>query len=202
MNILLLASQSRSRRNLLSEAEIPFVQLDQYADEKACDWTLPLPHLVSSIAKHKMEQIIMPVGSNGKELFVVTADTLTESLQGEILGKPESREHAYAMLRSVSSGARVGTAFCLEKKVYRFEKWQTQEQIIEFVEARCVFSVPENTFDAYLANSPALTCSGAFALEGFGAQFFKSIDGSYTTILGLPMVELRKALEKIGFFGF
>lgn len=202
MNILLLASQSRSRRNLLSEAEISFVQLEQYADEKACDWTLPLPQLVTSIAKHKMEQIIMPSGNEGKELYVLTADTLTESCDGQILGKPESREHAYEMVRLVRSGARVGTAFCLDKKVYKYETWQTCERIIEFVEARCVFDVPERSIKSYLDNSSALSCSGTIMLDGYGVQFFKSLQGSYTTILGLPMVELRNALEKIGFFSF
>lgn len=197
MNILLLASQYRSRRNLLSEAEIPFVQLDQAADERACDWTLSLAQLVTTIAKHKMEQVIMPSVSDGKELFVLTADTLTESLNGEILGKPESREHAKSMLQYVRAGARVGTAFCLEKRVYRFEKWQTIEQIVTYVKAQCVFDVPENVIDEYLDNSQALSCSGTIALDGYGAQFFKSVSGSYTTILGLPMVELRKALDKV-----
>jgi septum formation protein len=202
MNILLLASQSRARRDLLSEAEISFVQLEQSADEKECDWTLPLPQLVASVAKYKMEQVIMPLGSKDRELYVLTADTLTEDKQGLVLGKPENREHALTMLRSIRSGARVGTAFCLEKKVYRFEQWQTRERIIDYVEAHCVFSVPEEKLNEYLDNSPALSCSGAFTLDGYGAQFFKSISGSYTTILGLPMCELRKALEKIGFFGF
>lgn len=203
MNILLLASQSRARRNLLSEAEIPFVQIEQSADENACDWNLPLQKLVTSIAKHKMGQVIMPPGTRNKELYVLTADTLTEDMRGLVLGKPKNREHAMDMLRSVRAGTtRVGTAFCLEKKVYRFEQWQIAEQIIDYVEAKCIFSVPENKLHDYLDNSPALSCSGAFTLEGYGAQFFKSIDGSYTTILGLPMCELRKALEKIGFFDF
>jgi len=202
MNILLLASQSGSRRTLLSEAEIPFVQLDQYADEKACDWTLPLSQLVTSLAKYKMEQVIMPSVMEGKELFVLTADTLTESLDGTILGKPESREHAKAMLQQVRAGARVGTAFCLEKKIYRFEKWQTIEQIVTYVEAQCIFDVPEHGIDAYFDTTQALSCSGSIMLDGYGAQFLKSINGSYTTILGLPICELRKALEKIGFFDF
>ena len=200
MNILLVASQSRARRNLLSEAEIPFVLLDQEADEKACDWTLPLPQLVSSIARHKMEQIIIPFALEGKEIFVLTADTLTESLDGKILGKPDNREHAREMLRLIRPGARVGTAFCLEKKIYRCEKWQTQEQIIEYVQAHCIFDVPEKDIDIYIDNSHALSCSGSFTLDGLGVQFFKSLSGSYTTILGLPMRELRKALEKLRFY--
>jgi septum formation protein len=199
-NILLLASQSQSRRRLLADAAIPFVLLDQSADEKSCDWTLPLQELVLSIAKHKMEQIIMPKSEDGKELFVVTADTLTQDLQGNILGKPESREDAIAMLKAVRAGARVGTAFCLDKKVYRFDSWQTQQRILTFVEAQCVFNVPDMWMNDYLDHSFALTCSGSISLDGYGAQFFRSVYGSYTTVLGLPMTELRQALEKIGFF--
>lgn len=199
-NILLLASQSQSRRSLLSDAAIPFVLLDQCADEKECDWGLPLPQLVVSIAKHKMEQIVMPKGEEGKELFVLTADTLTQDLQGTILGKPESREHAKEMIKSVRSGARVGTAFCLDKKIYRFDSWQIHERIVIFVEARCVFNVPDLLIEDYLDYSPALTCSGSIALDGYGAQFLQSLDGSYTTIIGLPLCELRNALEKLDFF--
>lgn len=199
-NILLLASQSQSRRALLSDALISFVLLDQHANEKECDWGLPLPKLVESIAKHKMEQVILPKGEEGKTLFVLTADTLTQDLRGNILGKPESREHAIAMLKAVRPGSREGTAFCLDKKIFRFDSWQVQERIVTFVESHCIFNVPDAWIDRYLENSIALSCSGSIAMDGYGAQFLQSIQGSYTTILGLPMCELRQALEKIGFF--
>jgi septum formation protein len=161
---------------------------------------MPLPPLVETIAKHKMAQVIMPKGEEGKLLFVLTADTLTQDLQGAILGKPESREHAISMVKAVRAGARVGTAFCLDKKLFRYDSWQIQERIIMYVEAHCIFNVPDRWIESYLNNSPALSCSGSIAMDGYGAQFLHSINGSYTTILGLPMSELREALEKIGFF--
>jgi predicted house-cleaning NTP pyrophosphatase (Maf/HAM1 superfamily) len=40
---------------------------------------------------------------------------------------------------------------------------------------------------------------GAGRIEDFGENFLKSVNGSYTTILGLPMFELRRALKEIGF---
>lgn len=200
-NILLLASQSPSRRMLLAQASIPFVQLEQAANERACDWTLPLPQLVETIAKYKMEQVIMPARTEDKELFVLTADTLTQDLKGNILGKPDSRERALMMIKSIREGARVGTAFCLDKKVYRFDRWCIEERIVTFVEAQCVFNVPDALIDLYLERSHGLQCSGSMAIDDFGAQFLQSIHGSYTTIVGLPLCQLRQALEKIGFFG-
>jgi len=199
-NILLLASQSISRRLLLVKAQIPFVLLDQDANEAECDWGLPLPQLVESIAKHKMAQIIMPQGIEGQHLFVLTADTLTQDKKGTMLGKPSNKQHAYTMLNTIRQGAQVGTAFCLDKKVYRFDRWQIEERVIEYVQAECVFVVPDWAVDYYLENSLAMKASGAITIEGFGAQFLKSINGSYSAIMGLPLYEVRKALEKLNFF--
>lgn len=199
-NILLLASQSLSRKRLLGQVNIPFVLLDQYADEAACDWALPLPQLVESIAKHKMQQVIMPKGTAGQECFVLTADTLTQDMQGNVLGKPQDRQDAIRMLKAVRNGGRVGTAFCLDKKIFQFDTWQIKERIVRFVEARCIFDVPDHWIDRYLANSIALKASGAITVEGYGEQFFKELDGSYTTIQGLPLCQLRQALDQLGFF--
>lgn len=200
-NILLLASKSKSRRFLLAQAGIPYVLLEQEADEAACDWGLPLQKLVESIALHKMAQIIMPNVQEGQELFVLTADTLTQNSQGTILGKPISRIHALEMIRSLREGnARVGTAFCLDKKLFKFNAWQTVDRKLMYVESRCNFKVPEHWIDGYLKHSHALYCSGSMAIDEYGAQFLKDLNGSYTTILGLPMSELRKSLELIGFY--
>lgn len=200
-NILLLASKSKSRRLLLAHAAISYVLLDQEADEAACDWGMPLQKLVESIAVHKMAQVIMPNVKEGQELFVLTADTLTQNAQGAILGKPTSREDARNMITSLRQGsARVGTAFCLDKKIYKFNEWQVVDRKLVFVEARCDFKVPEHWIDRYLTHSPALHCSGSMAIDDYGAQFLQTLDGSYTTILGLPMCELRGNLELLGFY--
>ncbi len=200
MNILMLASQSTSRARLLTEMDVSFVLLDQYADESSCDWALPLPQLVQSIAEHKMEQVILPTVADGQEIFVLTADTLTQSKDGTLLPKPLTREAAISMLHKVKKGARVGTSFCLDLKKFEFGRWQIKQRITKFVEAECVFDVPEHHIEDYLANSHALRASGAITIEGYGAQFFKSISGSYTTIMGLPLAELRQALKILDFF--
>ena len=200
-NILLLASKSKSRRFLLSQAEIPYVLLDQEADEKECDWGMPLQKLVESIALHKMAQIVMPNTVDEKHLFVLTSDTLTQNARGDLLGKPQTRDDARAMIRSLREGpARVGTAFCLDKKVFKFGQWQTSARTLVFVDARCDFNIPEHWVERYLDNSHALHCSGSMAVDGYGAQFLHTIQGSYTTILGLPMSHVRNALEEMGFF--
>jgi septum formation protein len=73
------------------------------------------------------------------------------------------------------------------------------------VESKCVFEVPHELIDWYLEKLDILdglsytNVSGAMAIEGVGSQFVKSIDGSYTAIVGLPLFELRQALTELGF---
>ena len=60
-NILLLGSKSASRKLLLEESLIPYQVVEQEADESECDWGLQLQQLTQSIARHKMDHVVMPL---------------------------------------------------------------------------------------------------------------------------------------------
>lgn len=199
-HVLLLGSKSQSRQTLLRQAAIPFMLVDQDADETACDWNLPLPKVVESIALHKMEHVIVPDGKEGDVCFVLTADTLSQDAQGAIHGKPTDRDDAVAKIKAARGGMRTGTAFCLDRKICKSGKWVVDERIQQYVQASYEFAVPDAWIDTYLEQSYGLICSGAIAIEEYGGLFLKSVEGSYTTIVGLPLYELRQALQEIGFF--
>src|SRR6266702_4570522 len=96
-NILHFGSKSQSRRMLLEESQIPFVTINQDADESQCDWGLPLPQLVLSIALYKMQHVILADGMHeGEVCFVLTADTMSHDNMGVIHGKPVDRADAIA----------------------------------------------------------------------------------------------------------
>ncbi|MDR3550211.1 MAG: Maf family protein [Candidatus Babeliales bacterium] len=200
--VLLLGSKSQSRQILLNEAKIPFRLIEQDVDETECDWALPLEQVVESIAIHKMNHLIMPQGSEGDVEFVLTADTLSQDHEGVIHGKPDDRADAVAKIKAARNGSRLVTAFCLERKRFTSGAWQTETRVVQCVSAEYVFNIPDAWVDIYLDNSIALNVSNAIAIEGFGAPFLKTISGSYSTIVGLPLYELRQALEQLGFFNF
>jgi len=200
MNVLLLGSSSQSRQRLLSEANIPFVMIGHTADETACDWGLPLQKLVESIALSKMEHVVLPQGEEGQQCFVLTADTLSQDIYGNITGKPIDREDARQKIKDSRGRTYTGTAFCLDKRIYRAGAWQVEHRIVRFVGAHCQFIVPDNWVENYLENSLGMQASGAIAIEEYGGLFLKEVQGSYTTIVGLPLFELREALSEVGFF--
>jgi septum formation protein len=196
---LLLGSQSKARQQLLRSAGILFSLLEQNADEAAFDHSLPLEKVVQAIALHKMNLISMPPGTQSQVAYVLTADTLVQDHDGVIHGKPRDRADARKKLLALHK-ARIATAFCLDKKIFINNSWQIQDRIKAVVSAYAEFVVPEQYVDAYLDQIPFQTIAGAMAIEGYGAQFLEQVEGSYSTIMGLPLFEVRQALEALGFF--
>ncbi len=195
---LYLGSSSQSRQMLLREAGIPFELVKQSADETKCDWGMTLQQVVQQIALYKMEHVVLPEGEEGEHCFVLTADTLTENSKGELEGKPVDRADAINKLKKARDGVRTGTAFCLERRLYSEGAWHVDHHMTCYVQAQYQFYVPDELIDYYLTNAPVIG-SGAIAIEGFGNQFLKSIDGSYSAVVGLPMFEVRQALHDAGF---
>lgn len=198
---LYLASSSSSRKYLLSISDIPFTIIEQTADETLCDWTLPLEEVVRSIAMYKMAHAVLPTGTEGQIIFVLTADTLSKDPQGQTQGKPVDKEDALVKLEQASLGLNICcTAFCLEKKQFINGSWKTIAHTVRHVTSSYYFNVPPEWRQIYLEKSPSLQASGAIAIEDFGTQFLQTITSSYSTIVGLPLFELRQSLENLGFF--
>lgn len=199
-NTLLVGSKSPSRKMLLRSMQIAFELVEQDADESLCNWALPLPQIVAQIARFKMEHLQLPAGQDGQVCFVLTADTLTQDKDGTVQGKPIDRMDAIAKIKSSRNGSFLCTGFCLDKNVWRNGQWELVERKEQVVHAEYLFDMPDEWIDVYLERSIALNAAGAIAVEDFGAQFLKIIHGSYSGLIGLPLFELREALEELGFF--
>jgi septum formation protein len=201
-NILYLGSQSEARQRLLKTAGIPFEVLQHQSDECGVELEKDFNKYVLGIAKHKMETLVFPTPQECKSetIFVLTGDTLAK-VGEHILGKPENLDDAKRMLKLLcGKPSDVITGVCLEKKVLKDGRWVTDVEKHWVTKAIIEFCVDEDSYDIYFKKAPeAMVACGAGRIEGFGQNFVKSIQGSYTTILGLPMFELRKALREIGF---
>ncbi len=201
MNILYLASQSKSRQQLLQAAYIPFQVINQSFDEKSCDWNQELNLLVQKIAQCKMRSVVLP--DNNKEgdiIYILTADSLTQDKNGKIYGKPNSYQEAFDMLNALQGISSVSTAFCLEKRLYTKRQWIVISQKSEIITGSCELYMPESYYQDYFATVDVFKLAGAFSIEGYCQQFVESVSGSYSAIIGLPMFQVRQALERLGFF--
>lgn len=200
-HVLHIASNSASRKRLLEQAHIPFVVIEQDADELQVDQTQELSQVVMQIAQLKMMHAQIPTGhTEGQVLFALTADTLGLTLSGRILYKPVDRSDAISMLKESRLGTRTVTGFCLRKFVWQNNSWVVDQEVVDYDDSTSVFDVADEFLAFYLDAIPFLSVSGAISIEGIGGQFLKSVNGSYESIIGLPMFKIRKALFEFGFY--
>jgi septum formation protein len=199
-SFIYLGSKSQSRQRLLKEAQISFVQVECSAKESKCDWGLTLQESVERIALYKMEHVILPERKEGSTCFVLTADSLTLNPDGSLSGKPVDRADAIAKIKASRGLATGGTAFCLDKRIYKSGKWEVFKRIQGYGDAKFEWNVPDEWIDIYLEKSIGMGTAGAIAIELYGEQFLKYVNGSYSAIIGLPMFQLRQALQELGFF--
>ena len=199
MKHLYLASQSPMRHALVASMGIPFTVIDHSATE-VVDSALPPVEFVLAVARQKMEHLIMPIGQEGQVCFVLTADTMGCDAQGGLYGKPADRADAIRMLKILRKGAVCYTGLRLEKRIWQ-GAWKSVGQFESVTATTYELDLPDRWIADYLDNTPNyVSISGAFTIEGYGAQFLKWFNGSYTGVLGLPLNELRRGLEQLGFF--
>ena len=203
-DILYLGSQSKSRQKLLTEVGLPYKVLDHKSDESLSSQGIRFFDYVLALAKHKMDHVVFPEYSVGtkENIFILTADSLSEiRSSGQILGKPKDRQDAIRMIRLVQEEpVVVATGCCLEKRAVVEGRWVLKQSQSWVTSAEIEFFVDEDCIDLYLKRMPEVLFScGAENIEGFGQLFFKSIKGSYSAVIGLPLFELRQALLSMNF---
>ncbi len=204
MDTLLLASQSQPRRELLRQAGIKFKTIGHTSDEKVNLAGLDFFAYVLAIAQDKMSHVLLPEHSQetGEYVFVLTADSLSRTIKSNnIFGKPKDKEDAKRMMRIIrEEPVEIATGCCLEKKVWKNNAWHTEQSEEWVTEGVLEFCVEEAWLETYFEKEPdALYSAGAGIIENYGQNFFKSIKGSYTAVIGLPIFELRQALKTLGF---
>jgi septum formation protein len=180
---------------------ISFTIIPQHASE-VVDSTLQGVDFVAAVARQKMEHANLPVGIDDQICYVLTADSLCADAQGKLYAKPVDRTDAVAQLKALRSYGQVVTAFCLEKRIWKGQ-WQLVRRIEGSTVTDYVLDLSDADIEQYLDKIPGyINTSGSLTVEGYGAQFMKTINGSYTGALGLPLCELRAALQELGYFQF
>ncbi|HVV67715.1 MAG TPA: Maf family protein [Gammaproteobacteria bacterium] len=203
-DILYLASQSSARRRLLDYAKINYQVIAHGSDEVLTFTPSTFHEQVLAIAQHKMQTLVLPNAKtlDNEYIYVLTADTLVRNtVAGQIFGKPINRDDAIAMLTSERQApVEVLTGCCLEKLHRQDHRWVSVDTAHWVTGATIEFHVDPEAVEQYFSIFPwALQCSGAGVVEDHGLSYLKSISGSYTAVLGLPLYELRLALKKMGF---
>lgn len=190
--MIILASQSVSRRAMLDAAGVLYearpANLDERAIEQRIDTQAP-----GDIALALAEAKARAVCAITPDRLVLGSDSLI-TVENKRFDKPKTRDEAANHLRFFSGRIM---------ELHSSAALARNGQIIWRHSAHAHLHVRELSDDfisAYLAEEwPAVSgCVGVFRMEGRGVQLFSQITGDYFTILGMPLLPVLEALREAG----
>jgi septum formation protein len=195
MKTIYLASKSPRRRELLRQAGIHFelLPLRAYPLERRDVDETPLPHesaanYVMRIARLKAEAAMrMMLTRHLPPRLLLTADT-TVVLDGEIFEKPADAAEAVSMLRRLSGKTHeVLTAIAVAN--LREVKQALSRSEVSFRK------LDESEIRQYVDTGEPLDKAGAYAIQGRAAMFITHLSGSYSGVMGLPLLETAQLIK-------
>jgi septum formation protein len=180
--MLLLASQSPRRSEILRQAGIPFIARRANVDETPRPGERPQDY-VKRLARDKSLAVEAAAGD-----IVLGADTVVV-INGEILGKPNDSADAARMLASLAGREHeVLTGICLRRGA---------EIVVDCATTRVWFMpLTREEIEEYAASGEPMDKAGAYAIQGLASKFIERIDGSYTNVVGLPIELVYRHLQK------
>jgi septum formation protein len=190
--VLVLASQSPRRAELLQIAGIPFEVVPagdvEPVEALANNAQRNRPELYTSrLAMAKAEAVARRLPGR----LVLGADTIVVH-DAEIIEKPLDPEDAFRILRRLS-GCRhkVITALALLGGPHQ-QHWSDYEATtVEFL------PLSDAALRRYIATDEPFDKAGAYGIQGFGAMMVRRVEGCYFNVMGLPLALLGEALRSV-----
>ncbi len=195
---LVLATASERRISLIRNLGFTVCVQPADIDESIFDH-LEVHERVLALAERKASTVAGLLEDSFR--WILGADTLVElPASGETctatktLGKPESYDEAVSMLRLLS-----GREHLVHSGLSLFDK-QTNSHVSRLNTTRVYFSaLSENEIKDYLAMNQWEGVAGAYRIQEHGAFFISRIDGSYSSVMGLPIHDFYVILRSCGF---
>lgn len=202
-SLLVLASGSPRRAeliNILLPRDRVIIRPPTEFVEPLCDDPQSLKDVerfVVSLAEQKAAAAIAEFGGTEPTLTADTVVVANDSRRPVVLGKPPEGESANRTLKHwwcellSSRDHHVLTGLCLTLP--------RGEQATRVVTTRVRFvSINESMADWYLATGEPAGKAGGYAIQGAGAAFVESLEGSFTNVVGLPVWETAQLLDNAG----
>lgn len=183
---LILASASPRRLELLQQLgldpEVCPADIDEmvHEGEHASDY-------VMRMAREKAQAVAQQYPANN---VIVGSDT-SVVVDDQVLGKPEDQEHAAQMLEMLSGRShQVMSAVTVISS--QGEQTLLSDTRVDFR------SIGQDEMAAYWNTGEPLGKAGGYAIQGLGAGFIETIEGSYSGVMGLPLFETAQLLQRAG----
>ena len=203
--MLILASASQSRKKLLENCQIEFIQISSNFDETSIkeknifNLALELSFQKANSLSEYIQKTSLPKEFNYGQIEILGCDSIFE-FKGEAFGKPSDKEEAYIRWKKMSGEfgfLHTGHTLIIGNFDSTSNIFKVTEIIKKTISSRVYFSNLEDLeIKSYVDTNEPLYCAGGFALEGIGGKYIEKIEGCFSNVMGLSLPWLRKNLPK------
>ena len=192
-NKIILASKSKVRKNILDNYKILNEVKPSNVDEDIIKDTLikekASPEIIS---KNLAELKANKVSSNQPGQLVLGADSVID-LENELISKPENRDEAMEILKKLNGKKHnLISSVCISKNGTMIWNHTDKAQLT-------MKNFTNDDLKKYLAkiSDDNLYAYNVYQIEGEGRNLFSNITGDKNTIMGLPIIKIKKYLDSI-----
>ena len=203
--MLILASASQSRKKLLENCQIQFIQISSDFDETTIEeenifnLALELSFQKANSLSENIPTTLFPKEFNYGPLEILGCDSIFE-FKGEAYGKPSNKEEAFIRWKKMSGEfgfLHTGHTLIIGNFDSTSKIFKINEIIKKTVSSRVYFSKLEDwEIKSYVDTNEPLYCAGGFALEGIGGKYIEKIEGCFSNVMGLSLPWLSENLNK------
>lgn len=197
--LLLLASASPRRAQLLSSIGVPFKRVESSFQEPlptSADNHAPQDY-VRRLARGKATLCMVKSrhSRDAERVIILAADTVVWR-EGRIFNKPRDKAGAIEMLRTLQGQEhRVLTGVCLRILQDNRDDAYHVEHEATTVQFR---AASDDWIARYVATGEPMDKAGSYAAQGLGATLIERIEGDYSNVVGLPLCRLSRMMQSLG----
>lgn len=192
MEPIILASSSQRRQEIFKQLGIPYmVVMPEIKEEYPTDLEFEkIPEYLAS-QKIKAAMKMLPQGQNVPWIFA--ADTLIFK-EDKVYGKPETKEQAVEFLKELQDGTHtVITAIALFNGKINYLSTRTSINKVTFS------PISDKEIEWYIETGEWHGVAGAYRIQGMASCFISHIEGTQSSIIGLPIFEFYDILKEQGY---
>ena len=203
--MLILASSSKSRKQLLKNADIQFIQLASSFDESSIvekniiNLASELSYSKAKNSLEKIENSDFILNCDFSSLEILGCDSIFE-FKGQAFGKPSNKEEAYQRWLLMSSNygyLHTGHTILFCELKNNMKEIVLKKEVREVISSKITFAnLQKEEIKNYVNSNEPLNCAGGFALEGRGGKYIERVDGCFSNVMGLSLPWLRKNLYR------
>lgn len=192
---VILGSASAARKKVFEQLMIPFeITVSDFAEDLRKEDFPDKSLYPLATSKEKTEHILGDLIMDERITILVTCDSVIIRDDNVILEKPESAEHAFAVLKSLSGKIHTvvtGVVVTLENKGRRDQ--------LSFIDKTSVtfFNLTDETIRSYVRSGEPFGKAGSYAVQGLGALLVDRINGNFDNVVGIPLRKVATTIAEL-----